>query len=254
MNPYLEQQGVWHDFHQRFAPALSDAIVPHLRGKYIARIDTEVYIHTLSDDGRLAGRPDVYVATQRSSDRRSAPLAAATATSQPAPAYATTPTLIDEIALPYIRIEDVNERQVVTIIELLSPTNKLESDDRAAYIAKRERLFRSRAHFVEIDLLRGGQRMPMNGLADSDYCVLVSRAEERPRVGAWTFDLSDPLPALRIPLLAGDPDVEVDLRRLLDRIYDAAGYADYIYAARPHPALSKRDAAWAREFVPADAG
>jgi len=33
-------------------------------------------------------------------------------------------------------------------------------------------------------------------------------------------------------------------------VYDATGYADFIYAGRPDPPLSSRDAAWAQKFLP----
>jgi hypothetical protein len=84
--------------------------------------------------------------------------------------------------------------------------------------------------------------MPIEGLPACDYCVQVSRAEERPQVGLWPIQLRDPLPVIPIPLLAPDADARLDLQTLLHRMYDAAAYEDYIYDGTPPPALSPDDA------------
>jgi len=61
----------------------------------------------------------------------------------------------------------------------------------------------------------------------------------------------DPLPILPIPLRAPDPNARLDLQAVLHRLYDEAGYADYIYTGTPQPPLSAEDDAWARSLVPA---
>lgn len=64
--------------------------------------------------------------------------------------------------MPHVSIEirDVARRQLVTAIEILSPTNK-RGEGRLEYLAKRRRLLLSTAHLMEIDLLRQGQRVPI---------------------------------------------------------------------------------------------
>src|SRR5690606_15154439 len=119
-------------------------------------------------------------------------------------------------------------REVITVIELLSPSNKNSGADRGQYLGKRERVLESPSHLVEIDLLRGS-RLPIKGLPDCDYYVMVSRAEMRPKVELWPFRLRDPLPKIPIPLRAPDPDAILDLKAVLDRVYDGAGYEDYVY-------------------------
>ena len=42
MNPYLEQEDVWHDFHERFLPAAAEFLMPRVRPKYIVRLDDEI--------------------------------------------------------------------------------------------------------------------------------------------------------------------------------------------------------------------
>jgi hypothetical protein len=165
------------------------------------------------------------------------------------PHYGQLPAIKDIERLSYIEIVDREYQEVVTVIELLSPANKKPGDDREQYLAKRRELIAGGVHLVEIDLLRGGTRMPVEDLPDCDYCVLVSRSEERPRVGLWAFRMREPLPEIPIPLRAPDPDARIDLKRVLDRTWDAAGYEDYVYRGRPKPPLHPADAAWAGEVV-----
>src|SRR4051812_16586526 len=54
-----------------------------------------------------------------------------------------------------IEIRDAAERQLVTAIEVLSPTNK-HGEGREEYRIKRQRILLSPAHLMEIDLLRTG--------------------------------------------------------------------------------------------------
>ena len=59
----------------------------------------------------------------------------------------------------YLVLRDRGKNELVTVIEVLSPTNKLPgSDGNKEYTQKRERLLNSHVNFIEIDLLRGGQR------------------------------------------------------------------------------------------------
>src|SRR5207248_10336320 len=78
-----------------------------------------------------------------------------------------------------VEIRDTANRQLVTAIEVLSPTNK-RGDGRMEYITRRQRFLLSSAHLMEIDLLRTGQRVPMRDpLPPAAYFVLLNRAERR---------------------------------------------------------------------------
>jgi Protein of unknown function (DUF4058) len=92
--------------------------------------------------------------------------------------------------------------------------------------------------------------MPLGeGRPECDYCVLVSRAELRPRAGLWPLRLRDPIPIIPVPLQAPHADAQIDLQQLLHRVYDAARYQTYIYDGSPSPVLSAADAAWADAIV-----
>jgi hypothetical protein len=242
MNPYLEQQTIFHSFHEQFAVHCAEALTPQVRPKYFVTLDVNLYIHELPANQRLLGRPDVMLGTSVTTQRSHR-----TATLE-APLYGEFGAAIDVLKEAFVQIHERETKTIITVVALLSPTNKEPGSDRDAYCAKRLRYFRSNVHLVEIDLLRGGPRMPVEGLPECDYCVQVSRADERPRVGLWPIMLRDKLPTIPVPLLAEDPDAQLDLQALLHRMYDAGGYEDYIYSGSPQPPLSPPDQSWATQI------
>ena len=160
----------------------------------------------------------------------------------------------DVESLSYLKILDRDSRDVVTVVEVLSPTNKRPGEHRAQYLAKRSAVRRSDAHLVEIDLLRGGPPMPADGRPECTYAVLVSRSDQRPKADFWPFGLRDPMPTVLVPLRGGDDDARLDLRAILDRVYDESAYGDFIYRNDPDPPLTADDAIWSRSFIPRISG
>jgi hypothetical protein len=150
--------------------------------------------------------------------------------------------------IPHVTIEirDTANRQLVTAIEVLSPTNK-RGDGRQEYLAKRRRILLSTAHLLEIDLLRQGQRVPMQKpLPVAPYFIFLSRAERRPMTEIWPISLREPLPVVPVPLLPGDQDAALDVQQVFTTTYDLLGYdlaVDYTQA--PEIPLSKVDLVWA---------
>ena len=139
---------------------------------------------------------------------------------------------------PYLEVRDRQGRELVTEIELLSPSNKRAGDDREAYLAQRRELLRSPAHLVEIDLLHGWTPMPQEGRPECDYSVMVSRAEKRRAADFWPIQLRDRLPVIPIPLRPPDAAARVDLQEVLHRAYDGPGYEHFIYNGEPQSSLS----------------
>ena len=246
MNPYLEQADVWHDFHERAIPLMAELLGPQVLPRYIAKIDEHVYIHDTGDGSRqFLGRADVGVMPLR-------PVGTATdstAAVLDAPVRVRLPD-VDRESEAFIEIRDRKTRELVTVVELLSPSNKRPGEDRDQYINKRHRLISAGVNLVEIDLLRGGPRMPMAGVPDCDYCVLVSRSDAWPDGGVWPLRVRDTFTDIPVPLRPADALARLDLKAVLDRVYDAAGYEFYIYDGQPEPPLSPEDAAWAAQFVP----
>src|SRR5262249_47606179 len=147
---------------------------------------------------------------------------------------------------PYLLIRTKEGRELVTVIELLSPWNKAPVEGRAEYLGKRQNILKTGAHLVEIDLLRGGERLPTREPRPSgDYFVYVCRGNARRKVEVYSWPLRQPCPGISIPLAVGDPDVPLDLQRVVTETYERAGY-DYVldYGEGLDPALRAPDARW----------
>ena len=246
MNPYFEQAAHWLDFHTEFLSALRRLLAPRVGPKYIVQLEEHVYIHDLPPQPRQRlGTADLSLVRPGGGEPGRAGVGILEA-----PAEVWLPEQ-DMEEVPYLEVRDRLGRELVTVIELLSPSNKRAGDDREAYLAKRRELLRSTAHLVEIDLLRGWAPMPSEDRPECDYSVMVSRAEQRRAAGFWPIMLRDRLPVIPIPLRPPEEAVGVDLQEVLDRAYDGPGYEHFIYIGNPEPSLSPADAAWARQFVPA---
>ncbi len=225
MNPYFEQADQWQDFHTEFLTVLRRQLAPQIGPDYIIQLEKHVYIHDLPPEPR----------------RSLGDLEAPAVVHLPAQ---------DVERVSFLEVRDRRGREIVTVIELLSPSNKRQGDDRQQYLAKRREILRSAAHLVEIDMLRGWEPMPADDRPEGDYSVLVSRAERRPAAEFWPIRLRDRLPAIPIPLRPADPDGRVDLQNVLHQAYDGPGYENFIYDGSPEPPLSAEDAEWAGGFVP----
>ena len=245
MNPYLEQDSLWQDFHLAFLPALRERLVPQVAPNYIVLLEEHLYVHDLPPEPRrLVGRADVAVAQPPGASLGG-----------PALGLLEAPTRVELLAedverAPYLEIRDRQSRELVTVVELLSPSNKRPGSDRDQYLSKRREILASPAHLVEIDLLRGWLPMPVEDRPPGDYSVLVSRAGRRPVAEFWPIRLRDRLPIVPIPLKAPDPDGRVDLQAILHQAYDRPAYEDFIYEGTPEPPLSAEDAEWAARFLP----
>ena len=132
--------------------------------------------------------------------------------------------VLEEVREAYIEILHRPERELVAVLELLSPTNKIEPGW-GDYAAERTALLRRPIHLVELDLLVGGHRLSIGRpLPAGDYYALVARADRRPdcEVDAWT--VRQKLPKVRVPLRAPDPDLSVDLAAVYETAFARGRY------------------------------
>ena len=113
MNPWLEQDALWHDFHQRLLTAMSDAIAIEISPRYYVALEEHVYIHEPPEPrARFLGRPDLAIV--RTSD---AGFATATAVME-APVYTAIPEPMDVVSESFIEIRDTENEYLVTVLEL----------------------------------------------------------------------------------------------------------------------------------------
>ncbi len=139
--------------------------------------------------------------------------------------------------------------EVVTVIELLSHTNKQRGKNREDHVTKREDILDTRVGFVEIDLLRAGAPMPYAEQGpESDYRLLIRRRERQFQFRLYPFGVRQPIPRFRLPLLPEDEEPLVDLNQLLADVYERAAYELVIrYDQPPEPPLQANDAEWAQQ-------
>ena len=165
-------------------------------------------------DRRFAGTPALSV-----TGPTTAPEGGSTTAVLTPPAYTTEPTAIDdaEATTRYLEVVDRADNAVVTVVELLSPANKYAGPDRLQYLAKRRELLRSPAHFIELDLLRGGPRVLAGPLPPADYYALVYRAADRPRAGVWPWRVRDPIPLVPVPPARGRRGRHLEFESCLGR-------------------------------------
>jgi len=243
MDPYLEDPGYWPDFHQRFIVEWCDAIAERLPANYEARLAETVNLVQM--DPELVKRilPDIAVSRQRGKGRGKA-AKAGTLTLEPV----TIPhQLLGEVPQTRIEILQRPDRTLVGVLELLSPTNKT-GDGHLEYRAKRNAIRGRRVHLVELDLLVGGQRLPLaQPLPPGDYYALVTRADRRSECEVYAWTVRDRLPTIPIPLKAPDADVLVDLAKVFETTYARGRYAPSLpYGKDLVAPLKPADAQWAR--------
>jgi len=118
MNPYVERASVWHDFHESFIPLVREILTPQVLPRYFIRIDEQMYIHEQSaEERRFLGRGDVQVTART-------PPGAVTAGAGSvleAPAEVGVPA-VDTEGRSFLEIRDREGHELVTVVELLSPS------------------------------------------------------------------------------------------------------------------------------------
>lgn len=238
MDPYLEDPAFWPDFHHLFLDDWCEAVADLLPEPYEARLNERVNLVQMS--------PEVYPDISVS---QGAPAA------RPAPSGGGT-LLLEPVTIPHEFLEEVRdtrieilhrpERSLVAVLEMLSPANKT-GDGFQEYRAKRKAILLQKVHLVELDLLVGGQRLPLaRPLPAADYYALVSRSEQRPNCAVYAWGVREPLPVIPIPLRPPDADVLVDLGEVFQKTFARGRYGRSLrYGQAPLAPLNDPDAQWA---------
>jgi hypothetical protein len=235
MDPYLEGD-LWSTLHGLLGAEFVRQLAPQVRPKYNVLLERWMAVDNLDEISitRSSVRPGVSVVREPARPSYSAnavlepPVKAEAVFSVESPAYT-------------VVIQDAQSRQLVTAIEILSPANK-RLPGRPEYLAKRDRILRSNANLVEVDLLHSGQRAPMReDLEQADYFVLVHRAANRPIADVWPIHLSDKLPTFPVPLLHGEADARIELQSAFNTAFDLSGYDTMIDYLKPPPIMLNTD-------------
>lgn len=251
MDPYLEQ--FWRDIQARLVIYTADQLQTRLPPDLRARVEERVFVEPAFGAPRSV-YPDIRV-VERGQGR------AAAATVGPSPLVAE-PLVIylpdEPVTERYIEIIDVGSgRRVVTVIEVLSLSNKSLGEGQELYRRKQRELRDGQVNLVEIDLLRAGDRVLSVGPSRipashrTPYQVCVYRAAAPlPCWEVYRVPLRERLPVISIPLRLTDLDVPLDLQALIDQCYSNGGYdADIDYGVEPDPPLDAADAQWSNALL-----
>ncbi|HLX60877.1 MAG TPA: DUF4058 family protein [Planctomycetota bacterium] len=263
MDPYLEYH--WGDVHQRLITYICDEIQPKLPHELFARTAERVYLNTPGSqryfpDVRIVSEPETaYAVEAPAAEIKEAPSDAA-AVEEPFVEPAANPVIVpldcEELTESFIEVVDAKtERKVISVIEVLSPSNKAQGEGRSQYCRKREECRGGGVNFIEIDLLRDGERnltapeerIPLSH--HTPYRICVWRATQPLVTELYAVSLRQRIPPFRIPLRMDDSDLELDLQPLLERCYINGRYERIDYTKEPIPPLSPVEARWADELL-----
>jgi len=256
MDPYIEACHLWDDFHHNLISQIHDAVAAILPKRYVVRAGERSYVMLTAKNGvdEYRMQADVTLAQKpgaSSSAGQQAAVGMLEATDVDSKPITMVALVHTDFREGFLEIREAyGDRQVVTSMEILSPSNKrFGSEGWFEYVRKRQACLSGMCHFVEIDLLHGGRRMPMDDdWPESPYYVLVCRKEKAPRCTVWPATFKQPLPPLVIPLLPPDPDLTVPIQPLIETIYARSQYdADIDYRQPLRPPLSPADQGWLHE-------
>jgi hypothetical protein len=259
MDPYIEACGLWADFHHDLITDIKRALARAVPAHYQVRTGERAYVVLAETEGK---------------EDRSFQADAGVTRATPPPASGGGEVAIAEpetngevvtlrafIATEYresfIEIYDLGpERRLVTCIEVLAPSNKRRGTQGwDPYPRKRQGLL-GEANLVEIDLLRGDQRLPMlDPWPASPYTLLVARKERAPTCRVYSAHFQRPLPTIPVPLSSPAPAIPLHLQPLIDGIYEASRYDQAIDYTKPlQPALKPEETAWLEQQLRARQG
>lgn len=232
MDPFIEAAGLWENFHSLLIAEMQRALAATVPERYAVRAGERSYL-VLGEgpDSKAPFQPDLAVVAPRTgSDSEAENIeSAGHLLAEVGPVVMSSLPATEHRESFFEIFELVPERRLVTVIELLSPSNKrLKTRGWRVFQRKREVLLAGTANYVEIDLLRRGTRPYM---AERAYYVLVARQFESPKCLVWPAGSLTRLPRIPIPLFAPDPDVVLDLQPLVDEVYSRSRYdVDIHYA------------------------
>lgn len=235
IDPYIESQHGWPDFHARFITYCRDALMDSFPEHYVAQID-EKYRDVEEPDESMGWKdsttpfPEVSGGTVGPLEPVTIPLAMLVRKSR---------------VERRIEVRQLPEWSLVTVIEVLSPSNK--GLGRTEYLKKRAAVLRQDVHLVELDLLLSGQRLPMMWpLPPGDFYAFVARADRRPDCDVYAWPIRRVLPPIPIPLRAPDADVVLDLPAVYAYAMEKGRYGRSLNYAEPlELPLDPMDRDWA---------
>lgn len=271
MDPWLEAPTIWPDFHDRFAEEISASLNRTLPHPFYAQLGVREELGIVGQIGTRRIVPDVSVQSSKPKPTVPPNQDSGNLATVEAPRSNVTESVQLELyhepeTVNFVEIRDArSQHDVVTLIEILSPSNKSIGSDFDSYVRKRKEILGSTTSLIEIDLLRDGRRDLYGAelhqrLYDFDppldYLVFIQRAWHRAtgiRYQLFPIRLPDILPVIAIPLRESDPDVPLDLQYAFQQTYDRGPYqrGAVNYDLPPSPPLIESHSPWVKNCIAA---
>jgi hypothetical protein len=205
MNPYLEQESLWQEFHRQFVKFLYQALLPSLLDRYRAHIEQRRF--TLATPLGAEEHQEDYIEIRERADG-----SLVTLLDVVSPANKT--TVEGRRAYLDQRRHGLECKTILVEIDLVlqgQPTLEYSRD----------------------------------GLPVWDYAVTVSRSTQPERFEIYTATLQTHLPRFRLPLAGDDRDTVLDLHTVFTRCFEQGKYASRIdFCHDPAVPLNKEDMLW----------
>jgi len=250
MNPYLETPQFWRGFHSKFIAMLETYLNAVLPEGYAANAEGRITIEPLEKvmiPDTLITRDNTFLPNPSADQGNTAVL-------EPSLRHGILTVEAKEYSEMYLEIlTGDNWEQVVTVIELLSPTNKAAgSQAHRDYKSKQQTLLDSPVNLVEIDLLRGGVHTVaapyelLKQRGNWHYVVSLYRFWQPYRFEYWLNGLAESLPSISIPLLENIEEPQFNLQKMINELYNTGPYPRRLdYSNPPFLSFSPAEEVWA---------
>jgi hypothetical protein len=216
MDPFLEESKIWATFQHHFIAAIHQLLQPSFTDRYKARIGIRQY-------------------------RTEFPLF--------------TSIIRQDHSEEFIEVRTRNDDRFITLVELVSISNRTSAEGRKAYLETRRAALQQRASLVEIDLISQGKPTldySRDTLPEMDFSISVARGTNPDRYEIYPATLPVRLPKFKLPLASEDRDTVLDLQAAMARAYDNGNLASLTNYKGSLPAdvkLSESNRAWVEQFL-----
>jgi hypothetical protein len=212
MDPYLEEEKRWPAFQPVLVHALYQMLLPGLMDRYRARVGERIYC---SEQALF------------------------------------TSIIREEHKEAFIEVRQRSDGRLITLLEVVSPANKITTEGRKCYLERRDEVKKMNANVVEVDLVLQGPTLidyARDAAPTWDYAVVVTRWTHPDRYEIYSATLPKRLPRFRVPLASDDRDTVLDLQSAVARAFDQGDFAKHIdYSRDPATRLSDENRKWLGE-------
>jgi hypothetical protein len=217
MDPYIEREDRWPDFHLSMTVAMSGLLQPHLKPDYVSVVAQRPTVRFVSDD---AADEEWW---------RFVTIVSPRAPRQP---------------VTVINVSTPDEKEP-------GPGREVYAACRGAWIRSGANVIDVdllRGGELPVGLRREeGSRLTRRAAKNgtSHYWVVLQRATSPDRQEVWPLSVRERLPSIPVPLAPGASDVTVDLQEAFGRCWDGGPYPELLhYDERPLGPMSDEDVAW----------